>query len=80
MSQKEEKEFTQDLVTEATIAKWLKKVGETIEVDEIIAELETDKVTQEIYSSSSGKIVDILYPEGSDVSIGTIIAKIDNIY
>ncbi len=65
-------------ITEATIAKWLKKVGETIEVDEIIAELETDKVTQEIYSSSSGKIVDILYPEGSDVSIGTIIAKIDN--
>ena len=41
-------------ITEAVIAKWFKKEGEIVEKDEVIAELETDKVTQEIYSPKKG--------------------------
>ena len=46
-------------VTEATIAKWLKNVGDTVEMDEPLFELETDKVNLEVPSLVSGKIVDI---------------------
>ena len=47
-------------ITEAVIAKWFKKEGEVVEKDEVIVELETDKVTQEIYSPKKGTIKKIL--------------------
>ncbi len=64
-------------ITEATISKWFKKTGDFIEKDEVIAELETDKVTQEIYSTEEGKISQIFFDEGKDVKIGDILASID---
>ena len=64
-------------ITEATISKWFKKTGDFIEKDEVIAELETDKVTQEIYTTEKGKISQIFFDEGKDVKIGDILASID---
>ena len=48
-------------ITEAVIAKWLKKEGDIVNKDEVIAELETDKVTQEIYSPKTGIIKKIFF-------------------
>ena len=61
---------------EATILKWLKQVGDTIEEDEIIVEIATDKVDSEIPSPVSGTIESLLYGEGDTVSIGQTIARI----
>ena len=64
-------------ITEAVIAKWLKKEGEIVNKDEVIAELETDKVTQEIYSPKTGIIKKILFQEGEEVKIGETIVNIE---
>ena len=64
-------------ITEAVIAKWLKKEGEIVNKDEVIAELETDKVTQEIYSPKTGIIKKIFFQEGEEVKIGETIVNID---
>ena len=64
-------------ITEATVAKWFKKEGELVKKDEILLELETDKVTQEIYSSDNGIISALMYDEGDDVKIGDTLATID---
>ena len=56
-------------VTEATIAKWLKSVGDTVEVDEPIVELETDKVNLEVPSPVSGTIGDIKHKDLSLIHI-----------
>ena len=64
-------------ITEATIAKCLKKIGDYVEKDEVIIELETDKVSQEIYALDSGKIINIFFREGEDVKIGDTLASID---
>ena len=66
-------------ITEATIAKWLKSEGEVVEKDEVIVELETDKVTQEIYAPNKGSITEILFQEDQDVKVGQIIAKIESL-
>ena len=63
-------------VTEATIAKWLKSVGDTVEVDEPIVELETDKVNLEVPSPVSGKIGDIKHKDGEVVEVGAILGSI----
>ena len=49
-------------VTEATIAKWMKNVGDPIAMDEAVAELETDKVTQELFAPAAGTLGEILAP------------------
>ena len=64
-------------ITEAVIAKWLKKEGEIVNKDEVIAELETDKVTQEIYSPTNGIIKKIFFQEGEEVKIGETIVNIE---
>jgi len=64
-------------VTEATIAKWLKKAGDQVEQDEPIAELETDKVAMEVNAPEAGVLSEILVEEGEDVEVGTVIAKLD---
>ena len=51
-------------ITEAVVDKWFKKEGEVVDKDEVIAELETDKVTQEIYSPKKGIIKKIFFKEG----------------
>ena len=54
-------------ITEATVSKWLKHVGDNVNADEPIAELETDKVNLEIPSPCSGTLSSIKFKEGSTV-------------
>ncbi len=63
-------------VTEATVAKWMKNVGDPVKADEPLAELETDKVTQELYAPSAGTLGEITAPAGSVVAIGAVIGQI----
>ena len=64
-------------ITEATIAKWFKNVGDFVAVDEAVAELETDKVTVEVFAPISGVISACAFKSGDTVSIGAVIAQID---
>jgi 2-oxoglutarate dehydrogenase E2 component (dihydrolipoamide succinyltransferase) len=63
-------------ITEGTITKWLKKVGDTVERDEPLFEISTDKVDAEIPSPAAGTLTEIKFPEGATVGINTIIAVI----
>jgi 2-oxoglutarate dehydrogenase E2 component (dihydrolipoamide succinyltransferase) len=63
-------------ILEALIATWMKKDGEAVVKDEIICELETDKVNVELPAEASG-ILHILIPEGQTVPIGTVIATLE---
>ncbi|HLO56425.1 MAG TPA: dihydrolipoamide acetyltransferase family protein [Saprospiraceae bacterium] len=63
-------------IIEATILKWVKKVGDKVEMDETILEIATDKVDSEIPSPISGTIAEILFPEDSVVEVGKVIAII----
>jgi 2-oxoglutarate dehydrogenase E2 component (dihydrolipoamide succinyltransferase) len=64
-------------ITEVTIAKWLKKDGEAVKRDEVIAELESDKATFELPAEADG-ILKILVAEGETIGIGTAIAQLDS--
>ena len=64
-------------VTEATIAKWHKKVGEQIGVDELLIELETDKITLEVNAPASGTISDIKFNEGDVVAVGDTLSFLE---
>ena len=64
-------------VTEATIAKWHKKPGDVVKMDELILELETEKVTLEVNALASGVISSILAAEGANVNVGQEIGAID---
>ena len=63
-------------VAEATILKWLKKVGDTVEADEPILEIATDKVDSEVPSPASGILSKCLFTEGQVVKVGETIAMI----
>ena len=63
-------------IMEATILKWVKKVGDTVEVDETILEIATDKVDSEVPSPVSGTIAEIFFKEDETVEIGKVIALI----
>lgn len=63
-------------IIEATILKWVKGVGDTVELDETILEIATDKVDSEIPSPVAGTIVQILYQEDDVVPVGQVIAII----
>jgi 2-oxoglutarate dehydrogenase E2 component (dihydrolipoamide succinyltransferase) len=63
-------------ITEGTITKWLKKVGDTVQRDEPIFEISTDKVDAEIPSPVAGVLSEIKVPEGSTVTINTVVAVI----
>ncbi len=63
-------------IIEATITKWLKSVGETLEEDESIVEIATDKVDSEIPSPVDGVLSEILFQEGDVVPVGTVIALV----
>ncbi|MEE9189319.1 MAG: dihydrolipoamide acetyltransferase family protein [Candidatus Neomarinimicrobiota bacterium] len=64
-------------ITEGTILEWRKNVGDTIEKDETLLEIGTDKVDSEIPSAHSGKIVEILAQTNDVVEVGATIARID---
>ena len=62
---------------EGTLAKWLVKVGDSVSAGDIMAEIETDKVTMEFEAVDDGTIVDLAVPEGSEgVKVGTVIATL----
>ncbi len=65
-------------ITTGTITKWHKQPGEVIELDAILLEISTDKVESEIPSPVHGKIVQLLYPEGTTVDVGRPIAIIED--
>ena len=63
-------------ITEATVAKWLKSKGDSVEADEPIVELETDKVNLEVPSPSEGILGEINFEAGSTVEVGAILGSI----
>jgi 2-oxoglutarate dehydrogenase E2 component (dihydrolipoamide succinyltransferase) len=63
-------------VSEGTITKWLKQVGEQIEADEALLEISTDKVDTEVPSPASGLVTEIFVQEGETVDVGTLLARI----
>jgi pyruvate dehydrogenase E2 component (dihydrolipoamide acetyltransferase) len=63
-------------ITEGTLTKWLKKVGDTVQRDEPIFEISTDKVDAEIPSPTAGTLTEIKVQEGQTVSVGSIVAII----
>ena len=64
-------------VAEATITSWLKEVGETIEMDEAVVEIATDKVDSEVPSEVEGTLVEILFDKDAVVEVGQTIAVIE---
>jgi 2-oxoglutarate dehydrogenase E2 component (dihydrolipoamide succinyltransferase) len=65
-------------IMEATILKWHKKIGDTIQLDETLLDIATDKVDSEIPSTTAGKLVEILFEPNAVVPIGTVIARIES--
>lgn len=63
-------------VTEATIGKWFKKVGDAIAVDEPLVELETDKVTVEVPAAAAGVLAEIVAKEGDTVEVNALLGQI----
>jgi len=64
-------------ITEATVSKWLKRVGETVDTDEPLVELETDKVNVEVPSPQSGTLSSIKVKEGDTVEVGTLLGLVN---
>jgi pyruvate dehydrogenase E2 component (dihydrolipoamide acetyltransferase) len=63
-------------VSEGTITRWLKQVGDTIEADETLLEISTDKVDTEVPSPATGVVSEILVQEGETVAVGTVLARL----
>ena len=66
-----------EIITEGTIVSWSVKVGDMIQEDDVLFEVNTAKVSAEIPSPVAGKVVEILYKEGDTVAVGTVVAIID---
>ena len=62
-------------VTEATVAKWLKRLGAAVAIDDPVAELETDKITLEVYAPAAGTLAEILAEEGANVPVGAVLGR-----
>ena len=65
-------------ITEAAIIKWFKNVGDTIDQDEVLLEVATDKVDSEVPSLVSGIVTELLFKQNDVISIGETIAIIKN--
>ena len=65
-------------VTEATVAKWLKKVGDAVALDEPLLELETDKVTLEVNATQAGTLSEIVAGEGDTVEVGALLGTLSD--
>src|ERR671938_195923 len=63
-------------VSEGTVTKWLKSVGDAVVADEPLLEISTDKVDTEVPSPGSGTLAEILVQEGETVEVGTLLARI----
>src|SRR3954468_18688415 len=67
-----------ETVTEGTITKWFKQVGDQIAEDEVLFEVSTDKVDSEVPSPVSGYVAEIRVPEGETVDVGAVLAVISD--
>jgi pyruvate dehydrogenase E2 component (dihydrolipoamide acetyltransferase) len=67
-----------ETVTEGTVTKWLKAVGDSVERDEPLFEVSTDKVDSEVPSPASGLLTQIVVPEGETVDVGTVVAVVSD--
>ncbi|GAB4431429.1 MAG: 2-oxoglutarate dehydrogenase complex dihydrolipoyllysine-residue succinyltransferase [Turneriella sp.] len=65
-------------ISEGTISRWFKKEGEAIKADEALFEIETDKVTQEIYAPAGGVVKKLLKAQGANAAVGEAVALIDS--
>ena len=65
-------------ITNGTITKWTKSVGDQIEIDEILLEISTDKVESEIPSPIGGRVAAVLFEEGETIDVGIKIAEIED--
>ncbi len=63
-------------VTTATVARWMKKAGESVAADEPLVELETDKVTVEVGAPQAGMLAEIIAPEGAEVEVGALLGRV----
>src|SRR5579871_5177418 len=63
-------------VSEGTVTRWLKNVGDAIQADETLLEISTDKVDTEVPSPGTGVLQEILVQEGETVPVGTLLARI----
>ena len=64
-------------ITEATVSKWLKKIGEPFDIDEPLVEIETDKITVEVPAPQAGSLSEIKVKEGDSVSNNQILVQLD---
>jgi len=65
-------------IMEATILKWHKQPGDSVDMDETLLEIATDKVDSEVPSTAAGKLTEILFQENDVVPVGTVIARIES--
>lgn len=64
-------------VKEATIARWHKKPGDAVKIDELLVELETDKVTLEVNAPATGKLSEVVVKEGDNVGVGALLGSME---
>lgn len=64
-------------VTDVTVGKWLKQVGDIILQDEVLVELESDKITVEVNAPENGVLVEIIAPSGTNIAVGGLLALLD---
>src|SRR5690606_24814871 len=64
-------------ISEATLLEWKKQPGDAVEADEILIEVETDKVVLEVPAPASGVLTEIVKGDGSTVTAGEVLARID---
>ena len=64
-------------MSEGTITTWLKAVGDTVEEDEALAEVEAEKVEETLESPAAGTLAEIVVPEGETVEVRTVVARIE---
>nr|MDQ2724928.1 dihydrolipoyllysine-residue succinyltransferase [Actinomycetota bacterium] len=67
-----------ETVTEGTITRWMKQVGDEVAEDEVLFEVSTDKVDSEVPSPAAGVVSEILVPEGETVDVGTRLAVVSD--
>ncbi len=67
-----------ETVTEGTITRWLKQVGDRVEAEEALFEVSTDKVDSEVPAPAAGTVTEIRVPEGDTAAVGTVLAVISD--